>query len=283
MHYSLLVAALAAFLLAQGPAKPPAAATQLTEPREQSENAVQPPELVMDLIGVRPGQVIGEVGAGQGRVTVHLAARVGPRGKVYANDIDPAAIGYLKERCRRQGISNVEVITGLVDDARFPKNSLDMVFMAYVFHHVDKPVPLLKSLMPSLKPWGLVAMAEPKPEDTEPTARKLTRERVGQEAKEAGFQLDGVIEDRLRDNIFILRPIVPDAPESRDPQKARSLWEAYLAWARTAPGGRSPRDYAVSLDKEGVPAPEIQSRLQGLRGQFTEQPEGIEMTMRGLA
>jgi ubiquinone/menaquinone biosynthesis C-methylase UbiE len=277
MQNTILLAALAAFLSAQNPAKFPAAPRQLTEPREQSANAVQPPELVMDLIGVRPGLIIGEVGAGRGRVTVHLAARVGDQGKIYANDIDPAAIEYLKERCRRQAISNVEVITGLVDDARFPKNSLDLVFMAYVFHHVEKPVPLLRSLMPSLKPWGFVAMAEPKPGDTEKNARMLTRERVGQEAKEAGFQLDAVIQGRLRDNIFVLRPIVPDAPESRDRQKVRSLWGAYLAWIKTAPGGKSPRDYAVSLDKEGVPVPEIRRRLHILRGQFTEQPEGIEM------
>jgi SAM-dependent methyltransferase len=121
-------------------------------------------------------------------------------------------------------------------------------------------------------------MAEPKPENTEKSARMLTRERVRQEAKEAGFQLDAMIEDRLKgDNIFILRPIVLDAPESRDRQKVRALWEAYLAWMKTARDGKSPRDYAVSLDQDGVSAPEIRRRLQILRGQLTEQPEGIEM------
>jgi ubiquinone/menaquinone biosynthesis C-methylase UbiE len=138
----------------------------------------------MELIGIRPGLIIGEVGAGRGRVTVHLAARVGDTGKIYATDIDPAAIEYLKERCRRQGIANVEVITGLVDDARFPQNSLDLVFMSWVLHHVDKPVPLLRSLMPSLKPWGFVVMVEPTPAHTEQSGRMLTRERVGQKARE---------------------------------------------------------------------------------------------------
>ena len=103
----------------------------------------------------------------------------------------------------------------------------------------------------------VVVMAEPKPVHIEKSARMLTRERVTQEAKDAGFQLDTLIEDQLKDNIFILRPIVADAAESGDRQQVRALWENYLAWAKTTNGGKSPRDYAVSLDKEGIPAPEI--------------------------
>jgi 2-polyprenyl-3-methyl-5-hydroxy-6-metoxy-1,4-benzoquinol methylase len=251
---------------------------QLAEPGEKRANEIQPPELVMDILGIRLGFIIGEVGAGRGRLTIHLAARVGEKGKVYANDIDPAAVAYLKARCRRQGLANVEPVLSLPDDARFPQNSLDLAIMAYVYHHVDNPVPLLKSLLPSLKPWGIVALAEPKPEHTEARAKPLTRESVGKEAVAAGFSLDAVIEDRLTsDNIFVLRPLVPDAPESHDRQKVRALWLDYLAWTKTVQGRTSPRDYAVSLDAKGVPGPEIRRRLLVIRSQFTEQPEGIEM------
>ena len=278
MIISLLLSALTGLLPARHAAQAPRDAGQLAEPGEKRANEIQPPELVMDILGVRPGFVIGEVGAGHGRVTVHLAARVGDRGKVYANDIDAAAIDYLKARCKRQGITNVETILSLPDDARFPQNSLDLVVMSYVYHHVDNPVPLLKNLLSSLKPWGIVAMAEPKPEHVEASAKALTRESVGKEAHAAGFTLDAVIEDRLQaDNIFVLRPKVPDSPESHDRQKVRALWLEYLAWAKTAQGGTSPRDYAMSLDAKGVPGPEVRRRLHILRGQFTEQPEGIEM------
>jgi SAM-dependent methyltransferase len=253
-------------------------ASTLTESREKRANEIQPPDQVMDLIGIRPGLIIGEVEAGRVRVTVHLAARVGEKGKIFANDIDEAALNYLKERCRRSGLSNVETILGTVDDARLPQNALDLVFMAWVFHHVDAPVPLLKSLRPSLKPWGIVVMVEPTPSNTESGGRALTPERVREEAKAAGFNLDGTIEGRLKeDTIFILRPIVPDSPESHDRENVRALWLEYLAWTKTVKGGTSPRDYAVSLDGQGIPGPEIRRRLQVLRGQFTEQPEGIEM------
>jgi SAM-dependent methyltransferase len=250
----------------------------LSEPGEKRLNDMQPPALVMDLLGIRPGLVIGEVGAGRGRVTVHLAARVGEKGKIFANDIDPEAVDYLEKRCRRLGLGNVETILSLPDDARFPADSLDLVFMSWVYHWMDDPVPLLKSLLPSLKPWGLVVMIEPNPENTHEGARPLTRERVGEEAKAAGFVLDAVVQGRFKmDDVFVLRPSVPDSPESRDPAKVRALWLEYLAWQKTAEGSRSPRQYAASLTGKGVPGPEIRRRMHVLQGQFTEQPEGIEM------
>ncbi len=251
---------------------------QLTEPREARANEIQPPGLVMDILGVRPGMVIGEVGAGRGRVTVHLADRVGGKGKIYANDINAASLEYLQARCGRLGLANVETILSRTDDACFPKDSLDQVFMAWVYHHVDAPVPLLRSLLPSLKPWGVVAMAEPKPSHTEKEGRVLTRESVGREARAAGFVLDAVIEDKLKeDDIFILRPAVPDIPDSQDRVKVRALWLDYLEWSKSAGGRKSLRDYAAHLDTQGVPGAEVRRRLQVIRGQFTEQPEGIEL------
>jgi 2-polyprenyl-3-methyl-5-hydroxy-6-metoxy-1,4-benzoquinol methylase len=274
----LLLMALTLDLSALGAGQASPDTGRLAEPREQRANDIQPPGVVMDILGIRPGLIIGEVGAGRGRFTVHLAARVGDKGKVYANDINAAAVDYLKARCRRQGLNNVETIVSLPDDARFPPNSLDLAVMTWVYHHVDKPVPLLKSLLPSLRPLGIVALVEPKPEHTEPGARTLTPTSVGEEAGAAGFTLDAVIEDRLRnDNIFVLRPFVPDAPESHDRRKVRALWLDYLEWTKTPQGGTSLRGYAVSLEAEGVPGLEIRRRLQVLRSQFTEQPEGIEM------
>jgi len=274
----ILLSMLIAVLPIQGAAQASQAANQLAEPQEQRFNDIQPPELVMDILGIKPGLVIGEVGAGRGRVTVHFAARIGEKGKIYANDIDPAAVEYLKARCRRHGLANVETILSLPDDARFPPNRLDLVFMSWVYHHMDNPVPLLKSLLPSLKPWGFVAMVEPKPSETEREGRPLTQKSVAAEARAAGFVLDAVIDDRLQaDDVFILHPVTPDLPEANDPLKVRALWLEFVEWTQTAKGGKSLRDYAESLDAKDFPGPEIRGRLHILRSQFTEQPEGIEM------
>lgn len=263
-----------AFLPAQDASQNAQDASRLSEEREKQANENQPPQLIMDLVGIRSGLIIGEVGAGRGRVTVHMADRVGVNGRVYANDIDSEALEYLAERCRRLGLSNVEIVQGLVDDPRFPVNKLDLAFMAGVYNHLEKPVLLLKNLMPSLKPWGVVVMVEP--------TSANPREKIDSEARQAGFQIEAVIEGRLKySSVFVLRPVIPDVPESHDQQKVRALWLDYLEWTKTAEGRTSIREYAVSLESRGVAAPEVRRRLHILRGQFTEQPEGIEMIYDG--
>ena len=68
---------------------------------EKALNERQPPDKVMDALGIEPGMMVGEVGAGGGRYAVLMAERVGPSGKVYANDISLNAVGYLKNRCKK--------------------------------------------------------------------------------------------------------------------------------------------------------------------------------------
>ncbi len=75
-------------------------------------NGLQPPDKVMDIIGLAAGMRIAEIGAGRGRYVVHLADRVGPEGRVYAQDIDAEALRHCAERCRRCGFNNVETILG---------------------------------------------------------------------------------------------------------------------------------------------------------------------------
>ena len=98
-------------------------AHQRVDEWEEESNAYQPPDRVMDAIGVEPGMVVGEIGAGKGRYTVHLAVRVGERGKIYANDINNHSLVYIKRRCKRDGIKNVVTVLGKVADPRFPPSS----------------------------------------------------------------------------------------------------------------------------------------------------------------
>ncbi|MDD8025143.1 MAG: class I SAM-dependent methyltransferase [Acidobacteriota bacterium] len=175
--------------------------------REQRANERQPPAKVMDAIGLRPGMVVGEVGAGRGRYTIHLAARVGATGRVYANDIDESELGALRERCRRDKIANIETIVGRVDDPRFPKASLDLVFMVLTYHHLAEPVALLKNLIPSLKPGATVVVVDPDPAKDlgRPASEYTSREKIEREAAAAGFEIARVETFLPKDGLFILK------------------------------------------------------------------------------
>ena len=181
--------------------------TSLEERGERYTNERQPPDKIMAAIGVKAGMVIGEVGAGQGRFTVHLARKVGESGKIYANDIDESSLEHLRDRSKRLGLNNVDIILGKVEDPLFPKDSLDMVFMILTYHHLAEPVALLKNLIPCLKPGATIVVVDPDPEkDKDRWGRESTsEEKIRREAGEAGLELVRVETFLVRDNIFILR------------------------------------------------------------------------------
>jgi SAM-dependent methyltransferase len=179
----------------------------MVEASEQGSNAGQPPDKVMDAIGVKPGMVIGEVGAGRGRYTVHLARRVGTTGRIYANDINETDLNYLRDRCRQDGIKNVEIIVGKVEDPLFPKDTLDMAFMILTYHHLSRPVALLKNIIPCLKPGATVVIVDPDPDKNRgsPAQESTSPEKMRREAAEAGFEIARTETFLVLDNIFILR------------------------------------------------------------------------------
>lgn len=116
---------------------------------------------LLDVGGVKPGMVVGEIGAGDGYLTFHLAARVGPTGKVYANDIvEEMALEIIRSRAAKKGIAHIETILGAEVDPRFPKDSLEAVFVLNAFHEFRDPVALLRNLVPGLKPGAKVVIHE---------------------------------------------------------------------------------------------------------------------------
>ena len=176
---------------------------------EKRLNRQQPPVKIMDTIGMMPGMVIGEVGAGRGRMTMWIADRVGDSGKVYANDIDKGALEHLMVRCKRDGFQNVEIIVGEVENPKLPASALDIAFMINVYHHLDSPVPLIRNILPSLKPDGILTIVECDPDKVdwgkdEGCNRKKDMVR---ELKEAGFEVIRIETFLDWDNIYIAKPI----------------------------------------------------------------------------
>jgi len=145
-------------------------------------NRLQPPDQVLDAIGIRPGMVGAEIGAGQGRYVVQLAVRVGESGKIYGEDIDAAALRHLEQRCARWGLKNVETILGDVADPKLPNGELDFLFVISAYHHFDDPVALLGKARASLKPDGMLAIAE--------WLRSTSPDKVEAQMTDAGYKLE---------------------------------------------------------------------------------------------
>ncbi len=164
------------------------------------------PEKVMDAVGVKPGMVIGEVGAGHGYFTFHLSHRVGESGKIYANDISSEALASIRRQCEKDGIHNIETILGEVENPLLPKGILDLVFIVNAFHDLAKPVELLDNLVPSLKPDALVVIIDRDPDKFRDSAGHfLTREEVLEKIEESRFQLDRVEKFLPQHSIYIIK------------------------------------------------------------------------------
>jgi ubiquinone/menaquinone biosynthesis C-methylase UbiE len=114
----------------------------------------------LDIVGVKPGMTVGEVGAGNGYFALKIAARVGPTGTVYANDIVENFLAELRERATERGFSNIKTVLGTKTDPRLPAGTMDFVFMVQVFWHLSDPVEILDGIAASLKPGAKLVLVE---------------------------------------------------------------------------------------------------------------------------
>jgi ubiquinone/menaquinone biosynthesis C-methylase UbiE len=163
------------------------------------------PDRVMDAIGVRPGMVVGEAGAGRGYFTFKLARRVGASGKVYANDNDRAALDHVRQVCRDENIGNIETVVGEVEDPLFPVAGLEVVVMVYALHDFAGPVAFLENLKKYLKPAGTVVVLDQDP-DVTGDRHFLTRERLVALFGESGYALARDERFLEKDLLLVFRP-----------------------------------------------------------------------------
>src|SRR5579871_2971557 len=108
----------------------------LDRPEREAE---EHPDQALDAIGIKPGMVVADVGAGTGYMSLRMARRVGPTGKVYANDLQPEMLSKLRANAERDKLSNVETVQGVENDPKLPKNTMDLVLLVDVYHEFSEP------------------------------------------------------------------------------------------------------------------------------------------------
>jgi ubiquinone/menaquinone biosynthesis C-methylase UbiE len=166
------------------------------------------PDRALDLIGIAPGMAVADIGAGSGYMTLRLARLTGPSGRVYANDIQPAMLRTIEMKTAQLGVTNVDLVLGVEDDARLPPNSVDLALLVDVYHELRRPQAMLRSIRRSLRPNGRLVVIEYRKEDSRLPIAKTHRMSVAEariEIEAEGFVLDHVIESLPRQHLIVFR------------------------------------------------------------------------------
>jgi tRNA A58 N-methylase Trm61 len=176
----------------------------LVRPEREAE---EQPEKALDALNLKPGMVVADIGAGVGYMSLRLARRVGPSGKVYANDLQPEMLDRLRQNAAKAGITNVVTVVGDVADPKLPANTMDLVLLVDVYHEFSQPQQMLRKIRETLKPDGRLVLLEYRAEDPNVpivAEHKMTVAQVKAELEAEGFVLQPVIETLPRQHILIL-------------------------------------------------------------------------------
>lgn len=178
-----------------------------TETIDKMRDRDMPPEKIMDIIELQQGMTVGEAGASYGYFTFKMGKRVGNRGIVYANDIDPAALQLIEERCKSEKITNIKTVLGAVEDPFYPANNLDMIVVFDCLFEFSQPLKWMQNTRKYLKPEGKLVIVDPDPSKIGSSEHFLSRKEIHDFARELGYTLIEVDDSFLKSHmIIVLQP-----------------------------------------------------------------------------
>ncbi len=142
---------------------PRAAAQQRATPAEIREAEINVPALA-EVLDLRPGMTVADVGAGLGDMAMVMARIVGPNGRVYATDVAALQLQVLRQAVTDQHLDNVVVVEGAERATALPEACCDAIYMRDVYHHFVFPADMDRSLFSALKRGGRLAIIDFDPE-----------------------------------------------------------------------------------------------------------------------
>ncbi|MFO1004979.1 MAG: class I SAM-dependent methyltransferase [Planctomycetaceae bacterium] len=156
--------------------------------REEEEGLTQ----LVDALDLKPGQVVADIGAGSGIISLMMAKKVGPKGTVLAVDIQQEMLDALAVHCKQNNVTNIEPILGTTTSPNLKPGTVDLVIMVDVYHEFDMPFEMLSAISKSLKPGGRIAFVEYRKEDPAVPIKevhKMSEKQVRKEAEQESLGL----------------------------------------------------------------------------------------------
>ena len=181
----------------------PSEAGWLTRSEREEE---EQPEMLLDALNIKPGDVVADVGAGVGYFSLRLANRVGENGRVLAQDLQQEMLDELVRNRDGLGLKNIEPILGTPLDPNLPVNSVDLALLVDVYHEFSNPVEMMEGIRASLKANGRLVLVEYRAEDPAiPIAprHKMTERQVLEEIVPMGFRHLETLEILPRQHIIV--------------------------------------------------------------------------------
>jgi predicted methyltransferase len=172
------------------PAGVAAQQTRLTD--EQTASAAAEVPLLMDLLELKPGMTVADVGAGFGAWTSQFARLLGPAGHVFSNDIGGPQLLALRDAVARNGLTNVTVVQGSAGATNLPRACCDGILIRDAYHHFTQPADVLRSVVASLKPGGRLAVVDFPPRPNTPVPDGVPANRLGHGVPASVVEQEGV-------------------------------------------------------------------------------------------
>ena len=158
-----------------------AAASWLERPeREEEEN----PKKLIELLKLKDGEVVADIGAGSGYYTFRMAKLVAPKGKIVAVDIQKEMLDIIRDRMNKDGITNVEPVMGEEADPKLKDESVDTILLVDVYHEFSFPYEMTEKMVKALKPGGRIVFVEFRMEDERVPIKLVHKMTVAQVRKE---------------------------------------------------------------------------------------------------
>jgi ubiquinone/menaquinone biosynthesis C-methylase UbiE len=166
--------------------------------RQEREQAAREAPKLAEVLALKPGMIVADVGAGGGAMSVEMARWLGPAGRVYATDIGAAQLAEIAAAVKESALTNVVVLEGGVSSTNLPNECCDAIFLRDVYHHLTRPQEFDASLLAALKPKGRLAIMDFPPDPGSPVPAGVPADRGGHgvttaiivnEVTRAGFRL----------------------------------------------------------------------------------------------
>lgn len=117
-------------------------------------------EAVVAQIGLQPGQLVADIGAGTGIFSVPLARAVSPGGRVLSVEVDEGFLPIISDKARQAGVDNITPVLGQFGDPRLPRGDVDVAFLHDVLHHIEQRASYIQALASYLKPGGRIVVVD---------------------------------------------------------------------------------------------------------------------------